>query len=75
GTSSSTQSGATRTSSGSVLAARPLVPAGSSPVPAPDPAAAREQAAVVVDTSSDHDDMLSRASSATVLRPRPLTPA
>jgi hypothetical protein len=44
-------------------------------VPAPDPAAAREQAAVVVDTSSDHDDMLSRASSATVLQPRPLVRA
>ena len=75
GTSSPTQSGATRPSSGSVLAARPLVPAGSSPVPAPDPAAAREQAAAAVDTSSDHDDMLSRASSATVLQPRPLVRA
>ena len=55
GTQAPAPGGSTRPSSGSVLTARPLVPAGSSPVPAPDPAAAREQAAAAVDTSSDHD--------------------
>ena len=76
GTSTSAPGGATRPSSGSVLASRPLVTnGGSSPVPAPDPAAAREQANATADTPTESEDLLSRASSSTVLRPRPLTPA
>ena len=75
GTSTSAPGGATRPSSGSVLASRPLVPSGGSPVPAPDPTAAREHAdAVATAANVEHDDVLSRASSSTVLRPRPLTP-
>lgn len=75
-TPTSAPGGPTRPSSGSVLAPRPLVPTGgASPVPEPDPAAAREHAEAAVDTSAHHADMLSRASSSTVLRPRPLTSA
>ncbi|MCB1029106.1 MAG: hypothetical protein KDB24_15255, partial [Microthrixaceae bacterium] len=68
-------SAVTRPSSSSVLAARPLVPAGGgSAAPRAADVDVANQRPDAAEAESGSDDLIDRASSATVLKPRPLTP-
>ncbi|MEZ5371631.1 MAG: 1-acyl-sn-glycerol-3-phosphate acyltransferase [Microthrixaceae bacterium] len=71
----SPSSAVTRPSSSSVLAARPLVPAGGgSAAPRAADMDVANQRPDAAEPESGSDDLIDRASSATVLKPRPLTP-